>query len=312
MYERSVPAAPRARRAPYTVAVTTARRTGAVIKLFASDLDGTLFNILHETDGAILRRLRATLGAGRHVVLASGRCVRRPAELGFADLPVEVVGANGAHIVGRSGEVLRHVTVDKAALEELLTAFPQVCFICVGRDRSYVRGTNEQRTASYVGDSGPIGVIMRRRFRRRGGLGEEELLDQTNADVLAQDICKVNFRVTEPGLRRELEAFVAEHAGAFANASFDGVLFELTDARVNKGEAVAWLASELGVAEDEVAVYGDGGNDLAMLERFAHAYAPRGASEAAKRAAGTVIGSNALHAVPRHMLATVRREGPLA
>ena len=139
-----------------------------------------------------------------------------------------------------------------------------------------------------------------------------ELLDQTNADVLVQDICKVNFRVADAGLHRELEAFVAEHAGAFANASFDGVLFELTDAHVNKGEAVAWLAAELGIAEDEVAVYGDGGNDLAMLERFAHAYATSNGSEAAKRAAGTVIGSCALHAVPRHMLRTVRREGPLA
>ena len=64
--------------------------------------------------------------------------------------------------------------------------------------------------------------------------------------------------------------------------------------------------------EDEVAFYGDGGNDIAMLERFAHAYATRGASDEAKRAAGAVIGSCALHAVPRHIARTVRREGPLA
>ena len=281
-----------------------------MIKLFASDLDGTLLNLIHETDGGILRRLRAALDAGRHVALATGRCVRRPADMGFAGLPVESIGANGAHIVGPGGEVLRHVAVDPAALEELLVAFPQVCFICVGRDRTYVRGTTEQRNASYVGARGPVGVLMRRRFRKTG-FGEVELLDQTNADVLEQDICKVNFRVTDEGLRRDLEAFVGEHAGSFVNASFDGVLFELTDARVNKGEAVAWLAGELGIAEDEVAVYGDGGNDLAMLERFSHAYATRGASAEAKRAAGTVIGSCALHAVPRHILRTVRREGPL-
>ena len=95
------------------------------------------------------------------------------------------------------------------------------------------------------------------------------------------------------------------------NASFDGDLFELTDARVNKGEAVAWLAGHLGIAESDVAVYGDGGNDLAMLERFSHAYAPKGASEAAKLAASHVIGSCAHHAVSRHMLMTCRREGRL-
>ncbi|HIY79162.1 MAG TPA: Cof-type HAD-IIB family hydrolase [Candidatus Olsenella excrementavium] len=281
-----------------------------MIKLFASDLDGTLFNILHETDGGILRRLRRTIEAGRHVALASGRCVRRTAELGFGDLPIESVGANGAHVVGRGGEVLRHVTIDPAVIEELLTGFPAVCFNCVGRDHTYVRGTREQHASGYLMPRGLAGVILRYRMSRAVRT-DEERFDCGNADVLAQDICKLNFRVPDPGMRREMEAFVAERSDVLVNASFDGDLFELTDARVNKGEAVAWLAGELGLSEDEVAVYGDGGNDLAMLERFDHAYATSNGSDAAKRAAGSVIGSCALHAVPRHIVRTVRREGPL-
>ncbi len=281
-----------------------------MIKLFASDLDGTLFNILHETDGGILRRLRRTIEAGRHVALASGRCVRRTADLGFGDLPIESVGANGAHVVGRGGEVLRHVTIDPAVIEELLTGFPAVCFNCVGRDHTYVRGTREQHASGYLMPRGLAGVILRYRMSRAVRT-DEERFDCGDADVLAQDICKLNFRVPDPGMRREMEAFVAERPDVLVNASFDGDLFELTDARVNKGEAVAWLAGELGLSEDEVAVYGDGGNDLAMLERFDHAYATSNGSDAAKRAAGNVIGSCALHAVPRHIVRTVRREGPL-
>ena len=281
-----------------------------MIKLFASDLDGTLFNILHETDGGILRRLRRTIEAGRHVALASGRCVRRTAELGFGDLPIESVGANGAHVVGRGGEVLRHVTIDPAVIEEMLTGFPAVCFNCVGCDHTYVRGTREQHASGYLMPRGLAGVILRYRMSRAVRT-DEERFDCGNADVLAQDICKLNFRVPDPGMRREMEAFVAERSDVLVNASFDGDLFELTDARVNKGEAVAWLAGELGLSEDEVAVYGDGGNDLAMLERFDHAYATSNGSDAAKRAAGSVIGSCALHAVPRHIVRTVRREGPL-
>ena len=281
-----------------------------MIKLFASDLDGTLFNILHETDGGILRRLRRTIEAGRHVALASGRCVRRTADLGFGDLPIESVGANGAHVVGRGGEVLRHVTIDPAVIEELLTGFPAVCFNFVGRDHTYVRGTREQHASGYLMPRGLAGVILRYRMSRAVRT-DEERFDCGDADVLAQDICKLNFRVPDPGMRREMEAFVAERSDVLVNASFDGDLFELTDARVNKGEAVAWLAGELGLSEDEVAVYGDGGNDLAMLERFDHAYATSNGSDAAKRAAGNVIGSCALHAVPRHIVRTVRREGPL-
>ena len=281
-----------------------------LIKLFASDLDGTLFNYLHETDGGIRRRLRRTLDAGRHVALATGRCIRRPADFGFAGLPVEAIGANGAHVVGRGGEVLRHVAIEPATVEELLVTFPGVCVSCVARDRTYVRGTREEHAAGYLMPRGLAGIILRHR-KGHSAATEEEIFDQPEAAVLAQDVCKLNFRVSDAGLHRELEAFVRDHADTVVNASFDGDLFELTDARVNKGEAVAWLARELGMGEDEGAVYGDGGNDIAMLERFDHAYATSNASDDAKRAAGNVIGSCALHAVPRHMLATVRREGPL-
>ena len=80
-------------------------------------------------------------------------------------------------------------------------------------------------------------------------------------------------------------------------------------ADIDKGEAIAWLAANYGIGEAEVAVYGDGGNDIAMLERFApygHAYTPYGACDDAKRAASEVIGSNVFYAVPRHMVRTLR------
>lgn len=282
-----------------------------LIKLFASDLDGTLFNVLHETDRAILRDLGRVLSAGRHVALATGRAVHHGRELGFGELPLETVSGNGAFIRDADGTLLREVPIDPATLEELLVGFPSCCFTCVDAELTLVRGTREQYAAGYVPSRGPAGRFVAWRQRRRPPAADQ-LFDQTNADVLARRTCKVNCRTADPGVKRELAAFVAEHSSALVNASFDGDLFELTDAHVNKGEAVSWLATRLGATEGEVAVYGDGGNDLAMLDRFSHSYATSGASEAAKQAAGNVIGSCVLHAVPRHMLATVRREGPLA
>ena len=43
-----------------------------------------------------------------------------------------------------------------------------------------------------------------------------------------------------------------------------------------------------------------------MLDRFEHSFATSNASDAAKQAAGTVIGNCAFHAVPKHMLKTLR------
>ena len=281
-----------------------------LIKLFASDLDGTLYNGLHQTDGGIVRRLRRVVGAGRHVALATGRWSSTGAELGFGDLPLEVVCGNGAFVYGASGELLRSVEIDPATVEELLRAFPTCCLVCVSADGTFVRGSRADQLAGYLPPHGLLGRFVAWQARRRGP-GADMVFDQTEADVLAHPICKVNCRVLDAGLKAELAAFVGERADTLVNASFDGDLFELTEASVNKGEALSWLAGHYGMTEDEVAVYGDGGNDLAMLERFDHAYATSNASEAAKRAAGNVIGSCTLHAVPRHMLATVRRDGAL-
>ena len=284
----------------------TASEVGTLIRLFASDLDGTLYNALHETDRGITRRLRRVVDAGRHVALATGRWSSTAAELGFGDLPLEVVSANGAFVYAPGGRLIRSVAIDPAVLEELLGAFPTACFVCIAPEGTFVRGSRDQQEASYVAPAGILERLVARRARVRN---DSFAFDQTDAQVLGHQVCKVNCRALDAGLKAEVDAFVREHAGALVNASFDGDLFELTEASVNKGESLAWLADHLGIAENEVAVYGDGGNDLAMLERFDHAYATSNASSEAKRAAGTVIGSCALHAVPRHMLATVRSNG---
>lgn len=283
----------------------------ALIKLFACDLDGTLYNALHETDRAILTCIERAIAAGRHVAVATGRWSHSASELGFGELPMEVVCGNGAFVYGPGARLMRHVPIDPATLEELLDTFPTCCFTCIAPDGTFVRGTRDQHSAGYLAPSGLLGPLIARRMRR-GLHSESFVFGQTTSDILSHEVCKVNCRVADPALEAEVDAFVSEHAGTLVNASFDGSLFEITAAGVDKGEAVAWLAARLGYAEDEVAVYGDGGNDLVMLERFEHAYATRGGSEAAKRAAGNVIGSCAFHAVPRHIMATIRREGPLA
>ena len=45
-----------------------------------------------------------------------------------------------------------------------------------------------------------------------------------------------------------------------------------------------------------------------MLKRFRHSYATKNGSDAAKAAASATIGSCMAHAVPKHMLATMRKQ----
>ena len=277
-----------------------------MIKLFASDLDGTLLNAVHQVDRKIVRCLREVTAAGAHVAVATGRTMRSPDEFGFAPVDIEAVCANGSIILDRAGRVIRHRAIDPAFLEDMIRAFPQACFECVGLDATYVTGTPAERAAGFARDSLGMRIVMAGMRRRAMAAASGYLYEQPASVICARDICKVNTRVTDPALDRELQAYLDDHADVAVNAPFNPVMFEITAAGVDKGEAVAWLAGHLGVGADEVAVYGDGGNDIAMLARFGHAYATRNGSDAAKRAAGSVIGCCASHAVPRHMVRTVR------
>ncbi|MDM8300785.1 HAD hydrolase family protein [Collinsella tanakaei] len=273
-----------------------------MIKLFASDLDGTLLNAFHKVDRTITDAIREVTDAGAHVVLATGRTLLSGSEIGFGDLPVEVCGANGAIIAGRTG-VLKTFTVRPELLELLIPAFPGICFECISLDGMFASASAELREAGFAADP-PWRRVALRGMRRLQAQSIQ--FNVPLAQILEHEICKVNCRVADAGLAAELKAFIAEHADLVVNAPFSPVMFEMTDPAVNKGASIAWLARHLGVREDEVAVYGDGGNDIAMLERFEHAYATANGSAAAKRAAGNVIGRCAFHAVPRHMVATVR------
>ena len=123
----------------------------------------------------------------------------------------------------------------------------------------------------------------------------------TREDILRQDICKINCRMMENEDTHDLVAYLEEHKDVFVNAPSGKGLFEITDAKTNKATAVRWLAEYLNVTKDEVAVYGDGGNDLDMLAMFPHSYAPAAAQERAKTAASAVIGPYEEYSVARHM-----------
>lgn len=278
-----------------------------MIKMFASDLDGTLLNALHEADGTIRRAIRELTEAGLHVVPATGRSTLPIGEHGFTGLALDACCSNGSIVRNSHGEVLKTWTIDPQVTEELLKVFPDICFDCSTPDGMFSSGSFEMHQAGFKKDS-PIKRIVMRGMRARGGYHEEQYFDQSIGDILRHDVCKINCRVTSPELERDLKAYLAERSDRVVNAPFDPVMFEITDVACNKGESVAWLAGYYGIAEDEVAVYGDGGNDIAMLKRFRHSFATKNASDAAKAAASATIGSCMVHAVPKHMLATMHKQ----
>lgn len=108
---------------------------------------------------------------------------------------------------------------------------------------------------------------------------------------------------------RQLQEYLQVHADALVNAPSNQGHFEITASGVNKGTAILHLADRLGIDAQDVAVYGDGGNDLEMLTMFAHSYAPCTAQKEAQMAASAIIGPYQSYSVAKHIAETLVKEG---
>ena len=271
-----------------------------MIKLFASDLDGTLLNEKHESDEGIEQTIQNIIESGRIFAAATGRSA---AMVNFHDLTdkVYIICMNGSVILGQNRELLHFSTISKEALRDFMERFSHLHIEYLSPDKTYVLQPEEE----YVKDMQEHSRMLANpsqwidRFMR--SMRSSITYSQKIEDILRQDICKINCRMMENEDTHDLVAYLEEHKDVFVNAPSGKGLFEITDAKTNKATAVRWLAEYLNVTKDEVAVYGDGGNDLDMLAMFPHSYAPAAAQERAKTAASAVIGPYEEYSVARHM-----------
>lgn len=271
-----------------------------MIKLFASDLDGTLLNERHESDEIILNAIKKVKENNRYFTVATGRdltgCFRNT---DFDKMGIYIICMNGAYIVNPNQEIIFKQAINKMFIEELLNEFSNIHFDFITTKKTYTLSKKED----YLKYFASLSIWNIIDF-------SQELLEEFTSnfvyeckieDILAKDILKINCRIDDKTESQRLDEFINKYSHLVTNAPFDEGAYEITDCFVNKGNAVMFLADYLNILPDEVAVYGDGGNDLEMLSMFEHAYATKNACDAAKKCASQTIGHCKDHAVAYHI-----------
>jgi Cof subfamily protein (haloacid dehalogenase superfamily) len=247
-----------------------------VLKLVATDLDGTL---LH-TDGTVTERTRAALTAveslGVTVVFVTGRPVR------WMEPLWEHVGDHGLAVCSNGG----------------------IVYDVHGREVAQAR-TIPAQTGLEVGrlirEAEP-GVAFA--VERTDGFGKEpDYLTRgpVPADVqigpyeqlMTGEVVKVLARHED----RDPEAFwadVEEHVGHLVTTTWSSTsaLVEISGHGVTKASTLELLCAERGVAAEEVVAFGDMPNDLPMLAWAGTSYAMAGGHRSVRELADDLAPSN--------------------
>lgn len=232
-----------------------------MIKLIASDLDGTLLGPDFTCRPRTLSALESAAELGIDIVFVTGRPHR------WLD-PLRDQMQHSAYAICSNGAVLYHLGDDRvvstcltdmadvAAVHPVLSAeFPTACFTLETMDSVYIQGDYEY---------GPV-------------LEGAHIIEGDFSDVLTQPDPVVKYLMRVEGadpetLYQRTLPLVEDHLAL--TIGINGVpLMEMAQKGMHKGRMLAEFAQERGIKPSEIVAFGDMPNDLEMLQWAGHSYA---------------------------------------
>ncbi|MRJ47915.1 Cof-type HAD-IIB family hydrolase [Fundicoccus ignavus] len=278
-----------------------------MIKLFASDMDGTLLNenhVISDRTAAAIKKLQETTDI--EFIIATGRSFKSASVLTQAqDIYCRMINLNGASIHEKDGTL---TDSNPLLTDTVLSVIQYLDTLAI----DYAVSTpNNYYVADYEGFIKRIAHFM--------NVSHEEVLaaadgtdEVTNAQLLAhygdvKPITEMELTKENPALKlllfssnADLLSQVRQHLSNFSDldvtsSAADNI--EVTHINAQKGLAVEAYAKSQGYTLDEVATIGDSLNDRSMLQMAKHSYAMDNAPDHIKAMAQNIAPANTIDGV---------------
>lgn len=263
-----------------------------MIRLIAFDMDGTALNGQKRITPSTKRALELAAQKGVEVVPATGRP--------FLGLSEEISRLKGVrYVITTNGAGIYELATgnciyeDSMKLEEFLPMMERFEALDVMAD-AFVQGqaymnTDKKKWISSM----PVSEKLKNYIRttRICVPSQSAFLREKGVDV---EKLTVNFASRPDGSRRDYEkaCAVANDFPQFLSVSGGAHNIEITKKNVSKASGLRWLGAKLGIAMEEMLVFGDSGNDLAMIREAGTGVAMANAEEEVRKAADFVTKSN--------------------
>lgn len=271
-----------------------------MIKLIASDMDGTLLNDNHEIDKDTAEAIKKAEESGIRFVISTGREYENVKYiLDKRDIKCQCILSNGAEYRDENGNILDVININENSAKEIIQIF---------KDNNI--------SARMFTDKGIFTTSTREKaleeltFRT---LTFDKNLTKEEAKKIAE---KENFftclkyvedveKFFEDGI--EIRKFVAFHediellnklkgtigkiGGLAISSSFNDNI-EITDINAQKGIILEKVITKMGIDKKDVVILGDSFNDYSMFEIFEESVAMKNAIPEVKKIAKYITDTN--------------------
>lgn len=263
------------------------RKLGQDIRMVVSDLDQTLLNSDATLSAENLAAIRAAEAKGIFVTICSGRIFTMlEAYARTLNIQGPVITTNGAAIVdGRTGELLSKHSIPREVAVKILD---------FARERDYDYSALTGQVSYFSCNSLRIKRFERyNEIAKAGGLAGMclEYFDERSYTEIDNDILKMLLYQIPEEEFASVTAFLDSIPEIDYTSSDEGLL-DIMAAGTDKGTAVAEVRQLLGLEKDQVCVFGDYINDLAMFEQAGLTVAMANAHEELKSKALYVTDTN--------------------
>ncbi len=274
-----------------------------MIKLIVSDMDGTLFNSNQEISPYNLAAIQNARKNGLQFMIATGRSMETlQPTLDKYELQCSLILLNGAEVRDENHNIISTMNIDEKVLPDITKRLKEMGYIAEITTNNGVQmfGTLEEMeltmgyrmmcldrthtlTLEQAIEAGKDSVFM-------NVLTRNESLESLLAKKL--EIRKIIvFHPDREVNDRNREQLIKEFPHLSIVSSYPENI-EINAKEAKKGNALEVAIEKLGFTKDEVAVFGDGLNDISMFQLFPNSYAPTNAEYEVKKEASQIIPSN--------------------
>ena len=261
-----------------------------MIRSIVCDLDGTLIRNDDTIEDETLSLLKDCIYQGIELIIATGRDINMVIDiLDHYQIDCHLILNNGAQYCDRAKTFNRLTPLDNNAFLNIAKILHDKGYLlAIHTDQGKYSFYDENDFWDYhIGlltapGSSYKGELPVKTFTTREGYLRDFHFVNSSQEIIERNIkvLKIDARhhdiYSVEGVTKQLDTNVLDISSSYEDN------IEITSSQINKGIMLEQVIKEKGYHKDEVAVFGDGENDVHMLSLFEYAFVPSNACQNAK------------------------------